>query len=96
MDPDSLRIVALILCGVALAVFPMTVAKQGRPWCAWFAVIGAEVILFAQMVAVADHWGEPLVWYRTPAVMVSSLLFLTYTAIVFRQGERSWVREPSA
>lgn len=75
---DLVRYIALALSLGAFVLFPTAVAIQGRPASAWLAVAGCEALLFSASLTVVDYLGHPLVWYRTPFVLLGSALLLAF------------------
>lgn len=86
IDPDVIRVLALFACAVAFGTFPMAAWAQGRPRSAWLAIIGAELLIFRSGFIVVQHWGEPLVWHRTPLIFVASLFFIAFAWASLARG----------
>ena len=85
VEADALRGVVLTLTALAVALFPDATQRQGRRRSAWWAIAGCELALLAGMIGIADKWGTPIVWYRTPAIGLASLLILVFVFSVYRE-----------
>lgn len=82
IEADIFRVFALFALLNAAALFPTAVVKQKRPRSAYFAVAGAELLMISTAAGILDHWGDPLLWYRTPLVLIAALLFLIFILYV--------------
>lgn len=82
ITPDVWRYIGLAMAVSVVAIFPLVAFIQGRMPSAWIAVIGTEILFIHVIFAVLDHLGEPMVWYRTPVVIVACLAFYIYFAVV--------------
>jgi hypothetical protein len=87
--PDVLRGGAIIFGVMALALFPGTVVHRIPGWRAWL-VAAVVVMLFASLIgAVWAHLGTAhILWYRSPVLLLSSLLALGYVISV--RGWHLW------
>lgn len=81
---DAFRMLTIAMIGMAVALFPAAIMIQGRRRSAWWAVIGCEIFMTAAMFSIMDHWGQPLVVYRTPLIFLGAsciLLFVLYMLV---------------
>lgn len=88
VEADAVRSVVLTLVALAVAGFPAAVLRQGRPASAIWAVIGCELALVSGMIGIADQWGRPLVWYRTPTLGLAACCILVFVGYALA-GPRS-------
>lgn len=87
--PDAFRIIALGMAVCAVGTFPAAVWREGRQtWWPFVAVAGCELAYLSVISAIADHFGEPLTWYRTPLAILASCFTLTYVIGVFMRKDR--------
>lgn len=91
--PDLLRGCAIVLGCMALALFPGAVVHRIR---GWRAVLVALIVaaLFGSMIAGTwAHLGSAHIkWYRSPVLLVTSVLALIYVVSV--RGWRIWYDRP--
>lgn len=80
---DYFRLLTLGLVMSAIGSFPYAVHRQGRHWSAWFAVAGCECFMLLAALAISDHFGDPIVWHRTPLAFAGAILVLIFNFHVF-------------
>jgi peptidoglycan/LPS O-acetylase OafA/YrhL len=83
---DTFRIFTLLVIGLAACGFPYATILQGRRWDAYLAVAGAELLMIGMVGAIVNHFGDPIVWYRTPVALVGGALILAFVILVLREG----------
>jgi len=84
MSGDTFRLVTIALTLLAGLLFPWAIYLRTQTRAALLVVIVLVINFLGASVAIADSFGEPIVWYRTPRICVASLLALAYCAIAFR------------
>jgi hypothetical protein len=85
---DDVRLVGLLLTMLAVAVFPAAVWRRTRTPIALLVIVVMELQFIGAMGAIVDHLGEPLEWYRTPRVIVASVLTLIASGWIFATEPR--------
>lgn len=72
--PDVLRVITLTALGVVIVTLPTLVEMHSRPSRAQALVAGVLCFVISGGARIADHWGEPLAWDRTPLLLTGSIL----------------------
>lgn len=83
MSADDFRLLTIGLTLLAGLLFPWAIYHRTHTRAALLVVVVLVVNFMGASLAIADSIGEPLVWYRTPRIFVSSVLALVYVAIAF-------------
>lgn len=81
---DELRLLTLGLSVVACALLPAALVRRvGVGWPVVLIIILVELQFVGSMIAVMDNFGNELVWYRTPRIMIAAIVALAYCAVSF-------------
>lgn len=82
--PDVLRAATAFLAFFVTIGFPYAIAIQGRRRNAWLAVIGCEILVAAGLLISLQRWGKPLIWWKTPLILIAILFLLGFIIAVLR------------
>lgn len=72
------RFVVVLVALIAASQVPGIITHRVRTPEAWIVVLALEILLASRIAATLAHFGEPLRWYGTPALLVASALILWY------------------
>jgi len=78
VDADTLRYVTIVLTLLACLLTPRAVYRRVPSNAAALIVMVLVIQYVGATVAVVDSIGQPIVWYRTPRILLASILSLLY------------------
>lgn len=86
---ELFRIVTLTLLLIVALLFPAACVDQGRRASAYYAVIGAEIMILSFIAGLIIHFHDHLLWYRGPMGFVASIFYIIFIVKVNREGRHS-------
>ncbi len=89
MSVDDFRIMTICLTLLSGLLFPWAIYHRTQTRAALLVVVVLVINFVGASVAIADSFGDPLVWYRTPRIFVADVLALIYCGI-------AWLPPPPA
>jgi lipopolysaccharide export LptBFGC system permease protein LptF len=86
--PDVLRAVTLAALAVVLVVLPLAMDMRHHPRRVQALVAGILCFVVSGASRISHHWGEPLTWDRSPALLLGSMLLTCYCAAAMHARSR--------
>lgn len=87
--PDIFRAITLFLTLIASVRIIPALWERVPTNRAWLIIGVLEIQFIGATVAIVDAWGGPLVWWRTPRILIADVLALIYVELVYLDHRRA-------
>lgn len=82
MTAQYIKVVTVLLALIAGVMLPAAISYHRRPErLMWLLLAAIELAWFSGVVALGYNFASPIRWYRTPVMLLASILALVYVAL---------------
>lgn len=88
MSPDEFRFLTLALTLIACLTMPHAMMRRHPNPATGLVVIVLVTQFIGAAIAVTEHMGEPIVWYRAPRICFAAVVAIVYAWFAWTHPQR--------